>query len=85
MGRSAPRYLKSNWGNQMNAHLHPIFQKILEPYNHIQDDADEDNEKHDAYMEESYCSACSGSGEGSHEGANCRVCNGTGEEWVKVE
>lgn len=35
--------------------------------------------------EESYCGACAGSGEGSHDGSRCWKCKGTGTEYVLIE
>lgn len=67
--------------------LHPIMAQALSPFMFQtdprddllleEDDCDEDEEEEDE--EPGICPACSGSGEGSHEGTNCRQCKGRGE------
>ena len=77
------------FGEIMN--LHPIMAAALAPFispafpaSEIDDeDLDiEDEEVEDEEPHEAICSACSGSGEGHHEGSTCRTCRGSGEVWV---
>ena len=69
-------------------HLHPIMAAALAGFMPLvmthEDDEDEDLdiETPDDEPHEVICNACSGSGEGQHEGTSCRVCKGLGEVWV---
>ena len=68
--------------------LHPIMAAALASFMPIIATIEEDDldiEMEDAEDEEPHeviCNACSGSGEGQHEGTTCRACKGLGELWV---
>jgi len=45
----------------------------------LEEDDDQPDDDTEADYEPGICPACSGSGEGMHEGTTCRACKGRGE------